>query len=492
MNFFEHLYSKMENHRDESDQVIQLKEGIHKKFADLRAALQMREKLLLRQLEVVASTKQHLTECGAENNILFKSRTNEDYDIKILFEDEAELLRSIRSFGRFQLGSMVLALKQEDYITPNCDHEIMYKKIQSEENQNNLPQHKQFSQVSDSVLVDFSKDKTLIEHNVKYINDSIVNITLEEAKELIRQTQVINQAPIHPLNLEELDDDVESPIVEAVSNLSRDSYNKRSETVNMSNISDTSSVKLTKAVLNKPRVTINNCNGIINLRNISSVTINCSNENCDHLDDVKVYKNMTDISELSTPGSLDSSSNQSSNSSSRSQSKKTKKYTINAEGHIEAKKQSNQHLHNASVVPINSHSTISFEDNDCGNNGATAKGAEITCDFYSRLFNEIKRNMDQKRPPVNMGILRKTLPSHPQKGSTEQNNPNPVLLEETLQTEPQLVLKNFENLNIFLKNDKSNEPISSVHIEHWLSEIIKDTDLEPMQNNEILEHSKLK
>lgn len=472
---------------------MQLKEGIHKKFADLRAALQMREKLLFRQLEVVASTKQHLTECGAENNILFKSRTNEGDDIKIIFEDEADLLRSIRSFGRFQLGSMVLALKQEDYITPNCDHEIMYKNIQSDENQSNLlPQKKQFSEVSDSVSVDFSKDKTLIEHNVKYINDSIVNITLEEAKELIRRTQVINQTAIHQLNLEELDDELESPLFEAVSNLSCDSYNKKSENGNMPNLSAISSVKRTKAVRNKPRVTINNCNGIINLRNISSVTINCNNEKCDHLDDVKVYKNMADISEISTPGSLDSSSNQSSNSSSRSQSKKAKKDAINTENHIEAKKQSSLHLHNVSVVPINNYSTISFEDNDSGNTAATAKGDEITCDFYSRLFNEIKRNMDEKRPPVDMGILRKTVSLHPQRGSTEQNNPNPVFLEETLQTEPQLVLKNFENLNIFLKNDRHNEPISSVHIEHWLSEIIKDTDLEPMQNNEILEHSKLK
>lgn len=477
----------MGNHRDEKDHEVELKEGIHKKFADLRAALQMRENLLFRQLEVVASTKQHLTECGAENNTLLKSRTNEDDDIKILFENEAELLHSIRCFGRFQLGSMVLALKQEDYITPNCDHEIMYKNIQSDENQSNmLPQKKQvskISQVSDSVLVDFSKDKSLIEYNVKNINNSIVNITLEEAKALIRRTQVINETVIPELNLEELGDELESPIVEAVSNFSNDSYNRNSESVNnISNISDTTSVKKTKNVRNKSKVTINNCNGIINLRNISSVKINYSNKKCNHLDDVKVYKNITDISEISAPGSFDSSSNQSSDSSSRSQSIRAKKDAINAEDPIEAKKKSSQHLHNVSVVPINSHSTICFENNDCDNTAANVKGAEITCDFYSRLFNEIKRNMDQKGPSIDMA----------QKGLTEQNNPNPVLLEETLQRERQFVLKNFENLNIFLKNDSQNEPISSVHIEHWLSEIIKDTDLEPMQNNEILEHSKLK
>lgn len=475
--------------RDENDQVIQLKVDIHKKFANLRSALLMREKLLYRQLEVVASTTQHLTECGAETNILFKSRTNEGDDIKILFEEEAELLRSIRTFGRFQLGSMVLALKQEDYITPNCDHETMYKNIQSDENQCNLlPQQKQ---VSDSVLVDFSKDKSLIKHNVKYINDSIVNITLEEAKDLIRSTHVRNERTIPQLNLEELDDEVESPIVEAVSNLSRGTYTNNSDTVSsVTNITDTSSVKRSKFVRTKPKVTINNCNGIINLRNISSVTINCSNEKCEHLDDVKVDKNMADISEVCIPSSFDSSSNQSSNSSSRSQSKKVKKYEINTENHIETKKNSSQHLPNISVVPINSHST--FEYNDCGNTTPNAGGAEITCDFYSRLFNEIKRNIDQKGPTVNIGMLRKTLPSNPHKRVTEQSNPNPVPLEETIQTEPQLVLKNFENLNVFLKNDKHSEPISSVHIEHWLSEIIKDTDLEPMQNNDILEHSKLK
>ncbi|CAD7004925.1 uncharacterized protein LOC101462272 [Ceratitis capitata] len=470
----------MEFRNEENDQIVKLKNSVHEKFVELRAALEMREKLLLRQLEVVASTKQHLSECGAESN-LTKSTSSED-DIKILFEDEVELLRTIRSFGRFQLGSIVLALKHEDYITPNCDHEIMYKNIQSDDKQiNQLPQQKQ---TSDFVVVDLSKDKCLFENNAKHINDSIVNITLEEAKELIRKTRLKNNTKVPPLNLEELDDEMESSIVEAVSNLSRESYNnKYNPGTNKSyNERKESSAKRTMLGCSKSNVTINNCNGTINLRNISSVTINCGNDNCEHLGDIKKYSMSSGLkvsnatgttyagdykseSSTPTPSSVNSCSNHSSNSSSRSHSKKVQKGNFSSESHSKPDKESK--------------GTSCFEtEPNTGCDNINAESKNITCDFYNRLINEIKRNLDEKSS-LDIGSLKKSVPSNASNLEVEHLKPN-------------LVFKNFENLNIVLKNDRQEEALRSVHIEHWLSEIIKDTDLEPMQNTEILEHSKLK
>ncbi|XP_054735144.1 uncharacterized protein LOC129242499 [Anastrepha obliqua] len=488
----------------ENDSVNKIKIGVHKKFAELHAALEMREKLLLRQLEVVESTKQRMVECGAENGFLTRPQSIEGNDIEILFENEDKLLGSIRSFGRFQLGSMLLALKQEDYITPNCDHEIMYKNIQSDDNHlDKLPQQ---IKVSDHVVVDFTKDKSIIEHNTKYINDSIVNITLEESKELIRKARTKNEAPIFPLNLEELDDELESSIVEAVSNLSRDSKH------NLSDMKEKSPVKRTKLGRSTQKITINNCSGTINLQNISSVTINCGNDKCEHDGDMKTYINLGDsknstsnigaivpcmvdsVSEYSTPSSIDSISNQSSNSNSRSHSKKQKNCKSVAEGSTKLNKVTDQTLYNGSMVTTKEHTTVPNEkfSNLASKNerhDADHESKTLNCDFYNRLINEIKRNLDQHQSSHHTGRTQRASNLISSIQNTRQSNQDSALSETNLEKEPHLVMKNFENLNIVLRNSKKDETIRPVHVEHWLSEIKKDTNLEPMQNTDILEHS---
>ncbi|XP_036337433.1 uncharacterized protein LOC118747488 [Rhagoletis pomonella] len=481
----------MDNYTNENNTVTKLKVDLRKKFTELRAALHVREKLLLRQLEVVASTKQRLTECGSENSSITRPKSDEENCIQIFFENEDELLGSIRSFGRFQLGSMVLALKQEDYITPNCDHEIMYKNIQSDVNQyDELPQ-----QVYDHLVVDFSKDKSLIEHNTKYINDSIVNITLAEAKDLIRNARIKNEVPLPPLNLEELDDELESSIVEAVSNLSRDSNINISEGFRP-NSSDARE-KRTKLCRSKQEITINNCSGTINLRNISNVTINCGHDKCELGGNLKTYINLNDskngtivpyivdsLSEHSTPSSVDSVSNQSSNSNSRSQSKKQKHRKLSVDGNINYDKEVDEPLRNASM-----HLTLPQANNDAESSSAGDTDSKtFSCDFYNRLLNEIKRNLEEQKPHRNVARFQKFTPELEISNQTDHNS---AYLESTLKRKPHLVLKNFENLNIVLKNDGPNEPIRPEHVDHWLSEIIKDTDLEPMQNTDILEHSKI-
>jgi len=55
-----------------------------------------------------------------------------------------------------------------------------------------------------------------------------------------------------------------------------------------------------------------------------------------------------------------------------------------------------------------------------------------------------------------------------------------------------LILKNFENLKIILEaNSGDEDSFHPVQIEQWLAEIISETDLEPMQNTDILEHSRI-
>ncbi|XP_067642975.1 reticulocyte-binding protein homolog 1 [Eurosta solidaginis] len=466
----------MDNSSDENNTVYKLKVGVHKKFAELRAALQMREKLLLRQLEVVASTQQRITECGAENNIPASSNMNEN-DIQILFENEDDLLGAIRTFGRFQLGSMLLALKQEDYISPRCDHETMYKNIQSDDNQFDLlPCH---TNVSEAIVVDFSKDKSLIEDNTKYINNSIVNITLGEAKELIRKARIKNETSIPPLNLEELYDELDSSIAEAVSNLNRDS---NSNDQKMHYIQEKGTFKKSRIGRSKQKITINNCSGTLNLRNISSVTINCGK--CEH-DDLKIHSNLSNsknstttnldaivpcvvdgASEYSTPTSAESLSNQSSNSSSRSQSKKQRKVIMNVEQPNELNKneQGGFICTNPNIPNIQSNADSTETD---------PYSREITCDFYNRLLNEIKRNLEEQKSSQDITRYKKSYK---------------VTSKQIQGIEPHLV---FKNLNIVLKNDSQDENIHPVHIEHWLSEIIKDTNLEPMQNTDILEHSNI-
>ncbi|XP_037818593.1 uncharacterized protein LOC119608294 [Lucilia sericata] len=500
----------------QQDVVNEIKQNVQEKFAELKSAVMMREKLLLRQLEVINTTRKQQLQSG-------KREKDIDSNIEFLCDNEHELLAAIRNFGRYQLTNLNLALqdvylKNEDYIKPSDDHETMFKGLNQSGEEGELGIEDEESR--ESIVVDFSRHKSLMEHNAKLMNESIINITLKEAKELIKQAKLKREQPVPPLNLEELDDEVESSIADVVSSLEQGSLEQHSELLSNNKYSQTQQ-QSTKQKRFKPKITINNCNGTINLRNIASLTINCTTEDNVQAQIPVRYPNQEDeeeeeassstnkakskssqksktlmeslvssssntectspssTSNSNTPNSL---SNYSSNNSSRSQSTKKPK---SKKSHVKPEKS-----HNMENKPLRNPNNPESQDNVV-ESSSSSMANEVTCDFYNRLLNEIKKSINQQQR-----VRSKCTSSSVHSQATQQNADSSTSFNEYLGEDPQgrrLVLKNFENLKIILEAHSSGdeESFHPVQIEQWLAEIISDTDLEPMQNTDILEHSKI-
>ncbi|KAH8307406.1 hypothetical protein KR044_011499, partial [Drosophila immigrans] len=468
----------------------QVKTNVQQKFNEIRAALHMREKLLLRQLEVIANTQQQQAHIESNDNksnaVRFFTGDNG--------EEEEKLLLSIRSFGQFQLDSnmqlalhrtqqnMTAGLRNEDYIEPMDDHETMYKCLEDRD-RNATAYYELSDEVQpEAIVVDFSRSKAaLLEDNAKR---SIINITLQEAKDLIRRAKIKRETYVPPLNLEELDDELESSIADAVSSLGRSCSDQPTAKPKP---------KPRKPRL-KPKITINNCNGTINLRNIASLTINCASEEAVSaelpLTDAAPIQPSISAGSSSSNCSPSSSSNDSSNASSRAQSKKKAKETGKAKQQLVANKSS---------------STNTSETTH-----------DVTCDFYNRLLNEIKKSLKEKpkrvydaaaeatatatvtsSAPVQLVAAAADSTSNQEEEedtriSSTQSRDVESSLSSQLQPGKRLILKNFENLKIILEaNSGDEDSFHPVQIEQWLAEIISETDLEPMQNTDILEHRKI-
>lgn len=515
---------------------------------------------MLRQIEVIATSArastQQMTRSGGpivsatpiSSTDPFGSKVGGEpqaQEVKFLVENEEQLLSAIRSYGRFQLDGINLALqdlymRNEDYITPANDHETMYKCLQQAENLKTnsvITLQMEHTGVQDdpkqqeAIIVDFSKDKSLIEKNVSHLNESIINITLAEAKELIRKAKSKRETKIPPLNLEELDDERESSVAEVMSSLG-----KLSSIPGTTKSSQTTEEKKPKSKSQrfKPKITINNCNGTINLRNISNLTINCATEEAlraeipyahaahlaaDENDDdggeeeeeeqnstPKVpsattvtsisnqYSSSTGNDTPTTTSNTASSSNFSSNASSRSQSKKHKCNSKKAST-LDKNAHKSYEMANADEVEFQN----DVEHDDDGVN-------EVHCEFYNRLLNEIKNSLKEKTKRSlidNTHYLVTASDAVAADSTTCDSNSNTHSIMHSsdasaAQPGKRLVLKNFENLKIILEShggagdsNCSDESFHPVQIEQWLAEIISETDLEPMQNTDILEHSRI-
>lgn len=188
----------------------------------------------------------NITSC----TVLNEGKTN------FLTDNEEELLKQIRNYGKFNFDSMNIAFndvfKNEDYNDPKVDHETMYKclsdggAIADEMNANN-----------EQIIVDFSANRRLL-------RDSIINITVKETKELI-ECQNKDKTDVSPLNLSNFI----SPTDSKTTTKTLDTTSTKSSQTDVS-------VKKKRSF--RPKITINNCNGIINLRNIANLTINCAKE----------------------------------------------------------------------------------------------------------------------------------------------------------------------------------------------------------------------
>uniref|UniRef100_A0A182MC60 Uncharacterized protein n=1 Tax=Anopheles culicifacies TaxID=139723 RepID=A0A182MC60_9DIPT len=149
-----------------------LKQNVTDTFDRLRKAIDMREKLLLRQLTVVVQQTQH---------------TTFEYDsIRFLGDGEDELVGRIRTFGRYNIDNFNVILQKEpyeneDYILPSNDHDLMHKSCRQGADDERNPE-------SEEIVVEFFNNRSLIKDSAEMVRESIINLTLHESRELIDRT----------------------------------------------------------------------------------------------------------------------------------------------------------------------------------------------------------------------------------------------------------------------------------------------------------------
>ncbi|XP_059613961.1 uncharacterized protein LOC132260067 [Phlebotomus argentipes] len=203
----------MEHHARRSLTADKLKAQVRESFDHLRKALAIREKLLLRQVEVLQNQTQQKLSID---------------EVKFIPENDSTVINSIREFGKFNLENYNFAndlLANEDYICPAIDHETLHKCVSVEKS---------------TPDIDFSNNRTIITENANYLNDSIINIILSESKELIEGKS------------------------------GRGEGAKATQSMG-SKHEETPSKSIKCCVSN---MTINRCSGTLNLKNISHLTIN--------------------------------------------------------------------------------------------------------------------------------------------------------------------------------------------------------------------------
>lgn len=359
-----------------------MKTHVHETFNNIRSALDIREQLLRRQIDAIHHQNRHK-----------HRKTKLIEQMKFLPENQENVLSNIRTLGKFNLDNFQTsdAFTVEDYICPTDDHDFMYKGL----NGNHETEHNELT------VVDFSNNTALIKENTNIINDSIVNMTLNESRELIEESKEM----IEKAKLFEFDEFLAG----------RESQLSYSDKEPMNTVNkNTSNIK------------IHNCSGTINLKNISKLTINT---NCRSGDRTK--NNRTFISPSSDTNS----------------------------------------------------SIASGNDVNC---------AAYNCEFYNRLINEIKNSIKRS----DHGDISCSTKNN----GSFVNNGNGSFLPDSNSFDShcnKILLQNIKNFKIQIPNGTSelngyldaNTITHPIQIEEWLKQIISETEIEPMQNLEILEHS---
>ncbi|KAL5293505.1 hypothetical protein ACFFRR_011927 [Megaselia abdita] len=227
---------------------LKLKVQVQKKFDLIRESLQVREKLLLRQVDLLI----HSSSANSSST----SHSLLEGDTQFLTEHEDELLILIRNYGKFNYDSINLAysdiFKNEYDTDPQNEHDISYKCLEE------CAKADKINANDEDIVIDFSTNRRLL-------RDSIINITVKETKELIEGHHRIEPLAVSPI-------DLSSGSISPTDTLSITTMDDRSTK------SSQTEVPVKKKRSFRPKITINNCNGIINLRNIANITINCAKE----------------------------------------------------------------------------------------------------------------------------------------------------------------------------------------------------------------------
>lgn len=361
--------------------IDQLRSHVQETFNNIRSALDIREKLLTRQIDAIHHQNRH-------------RKTKLIDQMKFLPDNQENVLAHIRVLGKFNLDNFQTTdpFIVEDYICPTDDHDFMYKGLGLNGNVE--------STVDGPTVLDFSNNKALINENANNINDSIINITLNESRELIEESREL----IERAKLFEFDEFMAEPekVVSPMAEEPVPPVVKR----------------------NSQKIKIHNCSGTINLKNISKLTINANCRGTDKKDKLTFTTSSTSGTHSSTP---------------------------------------------------------TGNDADC---------ATYNCEFYNRLINEIKNCI---RRSDNSDIASTTKDS-----SSFKNNSTLTPDSNSFDSHcKKILLKNIKNLKIQIPDGNhqlsgyldANTITHPVQIEEWLKQIISETEIEPMQNVEILEHS---
>lgn len=295
-----------------------LKEQVNASIDRIRKALDLREKLLLRQLSVVVQQSHHVT--FQFDNIKFVDGGAEE-----------DLIGRIRTFGRYNIDNFNIILKDpyenEDYIQPVDDHDLMHKSCR----RGGAGEEEQSNPESEEIVVEFFSNKSLIREGAEMVRESIVSLALNESKELIDKslgevcvgqeleeelermkidlTNSRNREKLltdslslqgEGLGLETVDisnnnhdnanevEDVRTAeparvariqhLIAKASQTELDKVGRHSNSVATSSSLATKCVNEEKSVKNVATLTMNNCGGTINLKNVTNLTINTCSE----------------------------------------------------------------------------------------------------------------------------------------------------------------------------------------------------------------------
>ncbi|XP_055376296.1 putative uncharacterized protein DDB_G0277255 [Condylostylus longicornis] len=528
-----------------------LQKNVQSEFNKIREAINVREQLLLRQLDVICNSNQsylNKNNIATTNSICpthdlnksngnYNNGNNDIDEIKFISDTEA-ILSLIRNFGKFNLENVNVNFTNLLYINedePEHDTPTMVKCLENVTKMTNITittpsttnrtingvgvdvdYHDENIEVTkylndnneneEKVVIDFSNNRKFITENVSNLNESVINITLNEAKELIEKSS----NALQPMELAKNKESTTTSS-ERTKSITPVSGNRSiiPSTTSISNVTKTTieSKKQKKSLKLKPKITINNCNGVINLKNISSLTINCANK-----DLMNVNQTVSQSEPINDEDSI-------------AESQQIYSVTENGENSENDELISEESENNTT---LNGSSTTTTKDND----------NYVNCEFYNRLIAEIKNTLKQQQHQhAKAHAHAHSSNVHHSTDDAENNNSNdnennnyidPIHVEElqlsagesstTLTTSntnntsnttrnssiksKKLLLKNLENLKIILEkneDDSSNnneggsnkQPGRPVQIEQWLAEIISETEIEPMLNSEILELSKI-
>lgn len=216
-------------------------------FVKVRNAVDLREKLLLRQLDVLSQNKK----------VKYQ-------DVNFVVDNEELVLELLRNYGVYQnIDCYLPFLENEDYICPNKDQILFDKSFHDEEGE--------YPEI---------RCNALDNRKITFPNDNIISITLNESKQLIKKTSDLVSSVANSLKLEQHAKDQKYIDKTEVgdcqgNNKSTKQSSKVKNEDNKLKRNDTTTSSKKKTLKNISNLTLNNCcNGIINLRNISNLTIN--------------------------------------------------------------------------------------------------------------------------------------------------------------------------------------------------------------------------